>query len=655
MPVVLRSGEAIEKTLLTASQLSAEGLWGSPLSTGDATEELGYSRGPFAIRYVGEERRIILAAGSNYSGSQHWHAGDLFEFTAPATYAAGFTTNAAPLDEELAVVAGRQWAKEDWQVIGISEPSSGIMPGGGWWDETQQVLWYTAFPYYSAQPMACLAAVALNNDGTCTRYGPWHYANSTSSAWKKVCMWLTPIPAAQQAAMNGYTHLMGGSPMSMGGQAHWGLGLVAVNLPTLQAAVFGLAEAHNNNTAGTTIIVETTQDLSTIPTDGTVAFFFDNYGAPGYNRFTIPSSVTETSPNVWEIVGSVSYPACASDSKKNWALTWIMPAGQKIADFSPDDSGLAWPQYFQHRPDNYYNCQGDLDLNDDPYIGGRVGGGSETYGPETVQAVDGLDVTLPADASAVDGAYVDKFIRFENNTPAGIYYTVRKIVAYDGDTRTATVDAAFDVAPTTSSTFTIRTQTLDPDDWNGASTAIPDPVGGVGFFQASMDNALSAVWVDRPSAHGFLMFGTQVSGATWYHFWDTYRYFDVTDQARSGSSFNGSYGYRSEATAAKLYLYNPVHLLESAAETRSFNAEGMEYVDGGDWSTLFAPFPTYRESSVFPGKHIFYPAPAEGGSQLGIVDETANQLIVMFPECYSPNNGVWGRPLFAVFDLPSKV
>ena len=62
--------------------------------------------------------------------------------------------------------------------------------------------------------------------------------------------------------------------------------------------------------------------------------------------------------------------------------------------------------------------------------------------------------------SAVDNAYLNATISIDSGTSAG---DVRKIISYNGSTKTATVDTAFTVIPTTSSNFSLR---FNPSNFN---------------------------------------------------------------------------------------------------------------------------------------------------------------------------------------------
>lgn len=637
------------KSLLALSDLALKGFWGTS-STFSYTHALGF-------RYVSGQRRVVMpTCGYGAGVNDNWVTKDLYELSTPSTYAPAAPAKGGAAIVEMTEILGRYWPASEWHGKGAKEPSNHICLQAGWWDEDQQVLWYTIARNYSDDPLPFLHAVALHDDGTCTKYGPWCFNDFSSARWKQVACWLTPIPEAQRASVQNRTHLMGGNGLSVGGWGHWGLGLFAVNLPPLVESIYGGAEAYCP-AGGTTVIVATTQDLSVVPTDGTAAFYFGTVvNATGSHQwYTVPTAIVNNGDGTWSVTGNQTYQAIAATSPVEWAVVRLMPdTGVPLADFTAAGSGLSWPNYFQKRPADYANVQGDLDLTADPYFGARTGEGTVVFDFSSLapQAVDQTRITLPLSASAVDGAYVGDFVTFNNNVPAGIYGTARKIIAYAGGTRTATVDDAWPVTPTTSSRGVVRRKSIDPAIWNGVSTAIPDPSGTRGYWQTSMDQGKGPIWIDRAGVEGVLIYGRQATGSTWYHFWDTYFSWNVID--KGGANIPAaSYGYHCSQFRAPAFLYDPQHLREAAAGARLANADGMEYVDGGDYRTAWG-IPLYRESTAFPGYDTVFAGNLDGASQCAWIDEAANQALIMFAQHYLPGTAMAFRPLMAVFDLPAK-
>jgi hypothetical protein len=202
-------------SLLTAADLTFQGMW----RFADGDPGAHWAEGPMAIRYVGGQRRWLLRA-SVIGGSGH----EIREYTAPATY--GATRDTAP---EMTFVRG--WSS----VFNITEnfDPNGWVVGGIWWDEAQQVLWYTVYPFYDPGVFRFLGATRLNDNGTTTKFGMWHYISSASQSYKQVCKWILPIPASAQAAAGGRTMAIGADVMSVGANANWGPGLIAMTLPAL--------------------------------------------------------------------------------------------------------------------------------------------------------------------------------------------------------------------------------------------------------------------------------------------------------------------------------------------------------------------------------------------------------------------------------------
>ena len=201
------------------------------------------------------------------------------------------------------------------------------------------------------------------------------------------------------------------------------------------------------------------------------------------------------------------------------------------------------------------------------------------------QAVGTDTITLDSTASATTNQYVGQFITWSDAYLA--YKAIREITAYNGTTKVATLDAAFDVSytPTTSSTYTIKTPYVgDLSSWDTASAAIPNSGGGEGYWCGSADCPTGAVFLSGASKHGLFMFGRQSYGSIWYHFWDTYGYFDKV--ALGWVTSAGSYGYCATSYRPIVWQYDPTHLAESAAGSRVNTRAGMEVSSLGSWYDL---------------------------------------------------------------------
>src|SRR5262249_22806235 len=157
-------------------------------------------------------------------------------------------------------------------------------------------------------------------------------------------------------------------------------------------------------------------------------------------------------------------------SRVRWALTYRMEDGIPIADFSPDRSGLAWPEYFQQRTPDYDSLPAIINLSTDPYFGGRLFQYNSIHIglPPAVQGRTSIQLAANATAAVGD------FVGWAANTPDGLATQVRKIVAWNSTTKTATVDAGWTVTPPLNAAVEVRrSKGLSPADWSVAPSAQP--------------------------------------------------------------------------------------------------------------------------------------------------------------------------------------
>jgi hypothetical protein len=641
--VVSDSADGVaSKTLLTVADLTLKGFLGFQY-TNQPNSDLGYSCGPYAVRRVAGERRVLAGTfAMNPVSPQGWDVGDLFEWTLPSNYSANPTNPPA-----CQLISGQRWAASDWQCIGVEEHFNGVRVGASWWDDAQQVLWYTTFGYYSLGPLPVLNAVALGPNGAVTRYGPWHYGTPTDAQWKKVYAAIIPIPAARQAAMGNKTHLMGGQVMSLGSQSHWGLGLTAVNLPPLRPNIGGENQAYNT-AAGNRFFIETTQDLSTVPLDGSVWFMFGlpSTSVQDWPMFTQPTAITRLGGSLWQIDGTSNFKEVVGTyvPRVRWALTYRMEDGIPIADFSPDRSGLAWPEYFQQRTPDYDSLSAIYNFSNDPYFGGRLFQYTSIHTglPQAVPSATSIQLAATATAAVGD------FVGWATNVPDGLAVQVRKIVAWNDTSKMATVDAAWTVTPPLNAAVEVRRHNyLTPADWNVQPSAQPQHNGSRGYWQASQDAVIAWLWIETGTRQGLVMWGRQTKGGTWYHGFDTFASFGYVDKECSDPGFNSTFGFKAAQRRPMLYRYDPQALLESASGARAHTSAGMFIADAGDWSAQFPSIPLYAPSKLYPGYSSKIPDPSVGGSQVGYLDQTTNEMLLFVPRL-DPN----AAPMVIAFALP---
>ncbi len=666
-------------TLVTVADMSLAGGFGLPFegpADGTSTVDnnhMSYATGPSFLRTVGGQTRIVMGTFGGTPDpayNQSWKIGDLIEFALPGTFATTRT--------EMQVVAQatptRRWRKNDWQGIGVKERESSVVPGGCWWDEQNDILWYQVFPYYSTGPYAHLFAVKLNDPtsgtiGTCTRYGPWVYGTDPwggAAEWKRTVMYLAEIPASERSAFANRTHLVGNTPASIGGPSHWGLGLTAINLPALTAEVSGTSGVTGTTGSNVITITTATHDLSTVPTDGTAAIYicFSDAQAAIY---TVPSSIVK-SGNTYTITGDKTLTAgqaAAVDGAWSVVRRWG-DLGVHVADFSPATSGKSFPYYFQKRPADYYSTSAIYDVADDPYVATRTGFGTTAITDPQVslkpQAVGSNTLTLHASASSTNGQYVGQFVRWAAPLASADrlhYKATRLITAYNGTTKVATLDAAWaaDATPTTNDTYSIIAGTGTHPGGLGTSTAIPDKIGSEGFWQASMDAATGCLFLKGATKKGVLFFGRQAYGGTWYRYWDNFAYWDAV--ALAGIADANSYSYHAEHYRPVIWEYNPTHLAEATTlgGSRPNNRDGMEVQNVGSWYTLtsdlYVPFrahPGYTDKSL-EDRSYWFQYPAEGNCSNMHWDAANSRIIWVCPQQYKAGNIYFSLPFVYVINV----
>ena len=90
----------------------------------------------------------------------------------------------------------------------------------------------------------------------------------------------------------------------------------------------------------------------------------------------------------------------------------------------------------------------------------------------TAQAGGSNTMTLDSGASAKDGAYIGCWLRCTNDTPANVIGQGRKILAYVGSTKVATVDSNWGTAPSSATTYSIMLfDTVNVNMWLGKEVA----------------------------------------------------------------------------------------------------------------------------------------------------------------------------------------
>jgi hypothetical protein len=159
--------------------------------------------------------------------------------------------------------------------------------------------------------------------------------------------------------------------------------------------------------------------------------------------------------------------------------------------------------------------------------------------------------------------------------------------------------------------------------WLLASSAMPNPIGGVGFWMASAQNIQGAVWIDGATKHGVLMFGVYPSGDAWYGH-SPWIALNLTDPGYGGD------GYHAVTRVGALYTFDPAQLAEVAAGTRSCYSDGINSVSQPDWTTLTGSGGGHPIQSI-EGSIISLGTPGGRGA---VWDEAAKQIIFAMPWGY---------------------
>jgi hypothetical protein len=173
-----------------------------------------YSLGPISLRIVNGERRW-LASSINAT---------VAEVREPDTL--GTSVSTAP-----DATTVREWIapyKYEWN--DSTAPSNGVVIGGFWWDQEQNVLWYTYYPYYAAGEHPFLGAVRLNDDGSVVKYGCW---SVTGMSFRQVCNWILPLPQSIRSLVGNRVWALGATLIAMNTNCSFGPNLIALDKPAL--------------------------------------------------------------------------------------------------------------------------------------------------------------------------------------------------------------------------------------------------------------------------------------------------------------------------------------------------------------------------------------------------------------------------------------
>lgn len=295
------------KSTLGLSDLTWRGVCDAP------SADFSYNEAQVALRYVNGERRLLMLKWHNKDAT-HGTAGNLAELRMPA-----LATDPA---RSTAMTVVREWTNWCWTPTGglVDQLANGWLVGGLWWDELQEVLWYTLWPYYAPSVvMPFLGAVRLHDNGTVTRYGPWHYVSNDYIGFRKVCWYFLPIPQQYQPLFGGRRIALGANVLgaSGGSPTNWGPGLTALHLPDLastQAVEAGIPIMDYSPGAG-----GLAHPWYFCRREADYHSFYDAGALPG----------TVGSEGFWQSSADMAFPAAWVDSSRRSGLLLI---GQRTAN-----------------------------------------------------------------------------------------------------------------------------------------------------------------------------------------------------------------------------------------------------------------------------------------------------------------------------------
>ena len=135
----------------------------------------------------------------------------------------------------------------------------------------------------------------------------------------------------------------------------------------------------------------------------------------------------------------------------------------------------------------------------------------------TAQAGGASSITLDSSASAITDYYVGCYVNITNNSPANAQGQARRITAYNGSTKVATVEGTYGTNPSSASTFEVLAtqewawRLADVQSWLGTAAATPT-VAGVPEVDVTHFNGTAGTFASgRPEVNTSHIAGSAVS------------------------------------------------------------------------------------------------------------------------------------------------
>jgi hypothetical protein len=182
---------------------------------------------------------------------------------------------------------------------------------------------------------------------------------------------------------------------------------------------------------------------------------------------------------------------------------------------------------------------------------------------------------------------------------------------------------------------------FDGVPYTASESGLYPPSNGVGFWQMSLDQVNSFIWVETATKEGILLFGRQATGMHWYGYnprsttpnypagWP-----DATDPSREIGPGNG---YGAAGWKGALYIFDPAQVREVGRGARQPWSSGINPV-AYDWRVKWPALP--YESGRLIDSQI---------SNTGFWDATAQEIIWIQPLSVSDSNP---QPTLNIFKVP---
>jgi hypothetical protein len=191
---------------------------------------------------------------------------------------------------------------------------------------------------------------------------------------------------------------------------------------------------------------------------------------------------------------------------------------------------------------------------------------------------------------------------------------------------------------------------FDGAPYSSSDSGLYPPNGGVGYWQMSLDQVNSFIWVDTPMKEGILLFGRAATGMHWYGFnprsatpgW-AWQKPDAVDPTREIPNSNG---YGSAGWTGAIYLFDPAQVREVGRGARSPWADGINPLKIADWHAQWPNLPVNRYKM---GATAAQSRPIESTiSNTGFWDATAQEIIWIQPMSVGSDNP---QPTLNIFHL----